>query len=398
MLKGLFDVVELDSNENTDDVVMMASQRFVIKRLPIYNDTNFSNAANEVTINSLFGSYPFFSTLLGVDYTPDYISILLERSDQNLSLYAETTDQETKLKVFPKLTTDLLSALSLLHSAHIYHFDIKPENVVVDLNDGSPSFKLIDFGSASFVTDLFVQHPQTISTANYRAPELLVSTTVVSELFAADMWALGVTLYNFLAPDPFLDPEGDEDEFFEAIRRAAAPNISSDEFYSAVSDRAYNGRIETGVEMISELLTINPKKRPKASLLLGRPPLFRPKEYVRRAPRSVMDPLKISLRSVPTLVNVVAFEIATRYCGCVPDSEITSPLLVAKAVKLLAYTFYNFASPETDTEMVRPIMKHLGAVFNPGVVPVVNRAVKRNIDVLKVPLRMYEQPLRTWFT
>lgn len=393
MLTNLFDLEMMDPWTKH---VVGASKRFVIKRLPIGHDSEFEDAAKEVTINVLFGQSPFFSTLLFVDYdSPDYISLVLERSDLNLKSYASRTDESHRAKVFQKLTTDLLSALSLLHSAKICHFDIKPANVLVD-EGAPPSFKLIDFGLSAFPTDQFyLLNP--VFTSTYRAPEMLVSPPRISEMFAGDMWALGVTLHNFLFDEPLIDPFVEETEYLEIIREATDTKLDHAEFRDAVSRRAYEGRIETGVELISSLLTISPKERPTASSLLVSPPLYRFRDYIRRAPPSIMEPLTDSLEKAPTAVKVAAYEIATRYCGCLPDSEITSPLLVAKAAKVLAYAFDNCVLCEPETEMVRPMMKQLGVVINPGLVPVANRAVRWGIDPSTLPLNTYERPLRLWF-
>ena len=38
------------------------------------------------------------------------------------------------------------SALSALHSKHIYHLDVKPENIIYESNDNHSPMKLADFG------------------------------------------------------------------------------------------------------------------------------------------------------------------------------------------------------------------------------------------------------------
>ena len=38
------------------------------------------------------------------------------------------------------------SALRALHSKHIYHLDVKPENIIYESNDNHSPMKLADFG------------------------------------------------------------------------------------------------------------------------------------------------------------------------------------------------------------------------------------------------------------
>jgi len=47
---------------------------------------------------------------------------------------------------YRNMVTNLIEAINFLHTLGICHFDIKPENVVLDVDDGR--FKLIDFGFA----------------------------------------------------------------------------------------------------------------------------------------------------------------------------------------------------------------------------------------------------------
>jgi serine/threonine protein kinase len=42
----------------------------------------------------------------------------------------------------------ILSAVSHIHHHHIFHRDMKPENLLVDYSTGKPTIKLADFGLA----------------------------------------------------------------------------------------------------------------------------------------------------------------------------------------------------------------------------------------------------------
>jgi len=83
----------------------------------------------------------------------------------------------------------LLQAVSVMHSQHIIHGDIKASNVLL-FHDHT--VKLTDFTLATKKTDdqLFVH---TVATATHRAPEVYLKTGFD---LSVDTWALGVTFYE----------------------------------------------------------------------------------------------------------------------------------------------------------------------------------------------------------
>jgi tetratricopeptide (TPR) repeat protein len=88
----------------------------------------------------------------------------------------------------------LASALAAAHTAGVVHRDLKPENVMV-LRDGR--VKLLDFGLARRVDSPGItEQGVAVGTAAYMAPEQLRGEEAGP---AADLWALGVVLYEMLA-------------------------------------------------------------------------------------------------------------------------------------------------------------------------------------------------------
>ena len=86
------------------------------------------------------------------------------------------------------------SALNHLHRKNILHRDVKPENIVLDLN-GVP--KLIDFGVSYQGEECCVPVCKSSSgTLAYMAPEVLMVHHQHS--YQADFWSLGVVAYELL--------------------------------------------------------------------------------------------------------------------------------------------------------------------------------------------------------
>lgn len=96
--------------------------------------------------------------------------------EMNLKKYIDNFKNEhqniPEFKVF-KLIYTLTSAMSYLQSKGIAHRDIKPQNILVkiDQNHDDPSFYLIDFGIAKSGVENTQQHTN-IGTPDYLSPEL----------------------------------------------------------------------------------------------------------------------------------------------------------------------------------------------------------------------------------
>lgn len=88
------------------------------------------------------------------------------------------------------------NALCSAHGKKIAHWDIKPQNILIDLNDQA---KLTDFGVLKHLKkgDFEATTTGVKGTLQFRAPELSrkVGDSSFLDLFACDMWALGVTIF-----------------------------------------------------------------------------------------------------------------------------------------------------------------------------------------------------------
>ncbi len=93
-----------------------------------------------------------------------------------------------------RIAAQIAAALDAAHSAGIIHRDVKPANVLFDAEGG---VKLTDFGVAKLLSDKEVTNPGiAVGTMAYMSPEQARGESVDSR---ADLWALGVVLYEMLA-------------------------------------------------------------------------------------------------------------------------------------------------------------------------------------------------------
>jgi serine/threonine-protein kinase len=101
-----------------------------------------------------------------------------------------------------RLGLDLLAGLGAAHERGIIHRDVKPPNV---LFDAAGNAKLGDFGTAHLADFGQTQTGAFMGTVAYMAPEQITGGAIG---VAADLYALGVTLFQALTGrPPFLGPD-----------------------------------------------------------------------------------------------------------------------------------------------------------------------------------------------
>lgn len=88
---------------------------------------------------------------------------------------------------FEKALVQVLSALDYIHSMGVAHFDIKPENIIIDDRLGEPYVKILDFGVAVKLKVF----PKIIGgTPIYMAPELITRSKSLDH--RVDLYSLGM--------------------------------------------------------------------------------------------------------------------------------------------------------------------------------------------------------------
>jgi serine/threonine protein kinase len=108
---------------------------------------------------------------------------------------AQAMDPPDRLSVKDKvrIMVDVCRGLDYAHKNGVVHRDIKPANIRL-LKDGT--VKIVDFGIARTVDSQMTQTGLILGTPSYIAPEVLAEGRVDHR---ADMWAVGIMLYEMLA-------------------------------------------------------------------------------------------------------------------------------------------------------------------------------------------------------
>jgi len=104
----------------------------------------------------------------------------------------------------------LTLAIGHLHSYGFIYRDLKPENVLLDIQG---HLKLCDLGLAKRAERAW----SVVGTPQYLAPELLRGEGATT---AADWWGLGVLTFEMITGDlPFTSPDGSDQALFKSIKR-----------------------------------------------------------------------------------------------------------------------------------------------------------------------------------
>jgi serine/threonine protein kinase len=123
--------------------------------------------------------------MITFEVTDSFIFVLLEYFPQTLLEYIESNEHGSCVWTVQKVLRSIWPAIYALQKSDIRHLDIKPENIMLDVNHNC---HLIDFGTAHFPS---VKVTSLVQTAWYRAPEVDLGGEVT---LSADIWSLGAVL------------------------------------------------------------------------------------------------------------------------------------------------------------------------------------------------------------
>ncbi|EDR25922.1 hypothetical protein, conserved [Entamoeba dispar SAW760] len=210
----------------------------------------------------------------------DYIlNIVMDYMPYNLyQVISEKKLENIQIKSF---SFQLIRSLTYIHSLGICHRDIKPQNVLVDLDNNT--LKLCDFGSAKQL-DPKGSSISYICSRYYRAPELIFDCTHYST--AVDIWAFGCVVAEMVMRKPLFRGDNSTDQLKKIMKVLGNP--SAEQIYAMNRNTSvFRTPQVTGVgiesvlsvysypqgliELLNTVLKYNPYQRPTGIQLMGHP-------------------------------------------------------------------------------------------------------------------------------
>ena len=128
--------------------------------------------------------------------------ITFEVLGENLS---NLCDVPMQMKTVRNYSHQILTALEAIHRKNVIHCDIKPDNVMLEV-DSKSLLKIIDFGSSCFNGEQMYSY---IQSRHYRAPEVILG---LPYSFPIDMWGFGCVLAEMINGAPLFQGEDECDQ------------------------------------------------------------------------------------------------------------------------------------------------------------------------------------------
>jgi len=163
----------------------------VLRRDLSVNTHFFDRFANEAEILRRL-EHPNIVRLFEFEREDDFAFIVMQWVDgSNLRQILNKSHRVLSLEDCSRVLGSVCSALHYAHENKIYHCDIKPANIMLDIKGNTFDTLLTDFGVAQLA-----DHVGGGGTPAYMAPEQITGGEIDAR---TDVYALGITLYEILS-------------------------------------------------------------------------------------------------------------------------------------------------------------------------------------------------------
>lgn len=266
---GLFKSTVEYPDLNTSEYPYQLKRYFITKELKIINNTHVGIKINpilcEAFINKNFRS-PYLNTAEYV--TIQNGTIVLFFNEALGDFHRTGRNNFSRIKQWIK---SVVKGIVQLHLGRILHGDISASNILIF----NSIAKLSDFGSSALILDNNYQHFNSkLYKPTHRAPEVWKSS---QWNLAADMWALGCTIYEMIYGMLLFPVRNTNEEYINQINSWCDPNSLTENF--EISSEWNNPIYEKANKLILKLLNVVPSERPTIFDVL-KDPFFDDDSYV----------------------------------------------------------------------------------------------------------------------
>jgi len=272
--EGTYGVVYKAKDKQTGEFV--ALKRI---RLEIEDEGIPSTTLREISVLRQL-KHPNIVELNDVVQSEGRLYLVFEFVDKDLKKYFEATDGPLPSDLIRSYTIQLLEGLQFCHIRGVMHRDLKPQNILVS-RDGK--LKLADFGLARAFVPPIRPFTHEVVTLWYRSPEILLGCKTYA--LPVDMWAVGTILAEMVTKRPLFPGDSEVDEIFKIFRILGTPNEDVWPGVTSLQDwnndfpiwpqlniaRFVPGLSESGIDLLEQLIAIDPRRRISAKEALNHP-------------------------------------------------------------------------------------------------------------------------------
>mmetsp|Transcript_79743 Transcript_79743/g.154129 ORF Transcript_79743/g.154129 Transcript_79743/m.154129 type:complete len:838 (+) Transcript_79743:77-2590(+) len=293
--------LDLENNKMVCMKIIKNDKDFFDQSLDEIKLLKYINVNGDVDEHCVLRLYDYF-------YHKEHLIIVTELLRDNLYEFSKFNrecgdDPYFTLGRLQKIANQVLNALEYVHSLRLIHCDLKPENILIR-SYSRCEVKVIDFGSSCFVDDHLSSYVQSRS---YRAPEVMLGLPYDQKI---DLWSLGCILaelwtgyvlfqnesvqsllarilgiigdfpYHLMTRGKYVPQYFTQDgQLYQEIEGPACPNRGRKLHLLVPKKTSLRQRMRTDCEefldFLTQLLQLDPSKRPTASEALRHPWLAR---------------------------------------------------------------------------------------------------------------------------
>jgi cyclin-dependent kinase len=148
------------------------------------------------------------------------LTLVFEYCDLDLKKYLDKYNGFIRPSVMKSFLYQLLLGVAYCHEVHILHRDIKPQNLLININ--TLELKIADFGLARAFTVPSRTYSSEVVTLWYRPPDVLLGSQTYDTKI--DLWSIGCVFSEMASGKALFPGHSAQDQLLKIFRILGTPN------------------------------------------------------------------------------------------------------------------------------------------------------------------------------